>query len=124
MPISITTTSGGTGYVDIRVGDGHGIHQGWLDVSALTSADDADGYLPPGLPIAADGTPVGSSEDACGIIGPEAVKMGSADHFANMIFTGPVNRNAIEDNLGRALSADELAGIASGCPGIKLIYQT
>lgn len=124
MPISITSTAGGLGYVDIRVGDGHGIHQGLLDVSTLTSADDAEGYLPPGLPISATGDPVGSSEDAYGIIGPEPVKMGSADHFGNMIFTGTLNRNAIEDNLGRALSADELAGIASGMPQIKLIYQT
>lgn len=121
MPISITSTAGGTGYVDIRVGDGHGIHQGLLDVSTLTSSDDAEGYLPPGLPISATGDPVGSSEDAYGIIGPEPVKLGSADHFGNMIMSGVLNRDAIEDNLGRALSADELAGIASGMPQIKLI---
>lgn len=122
MPISITSTAGGLGYVDIRVGGGvHGIHQGFLDVSTLTSADDAEGYLPPGLPIAVDGTPIGSSEAVYGIIGPEPVKMGSADHFGNMIFSGTLNRNAIEDNLGRVLSADELAGMPSA---ITLIYQT
>src|SRR5574338_258839 len=98
MPISITSTSGGTGYVDIRVGAGHGIHQGLLYVSTLTSSEDAEGYLPPGLPIAVDGTPIGSSEAVYGIIGPEPVKLGSADHFGNMIFSGERNRNAIEDN--------------------------
>jgi hypothetical protein len=116
-----TATAGGQGYVDIRVGDGHGIHEGLIDVSTLGAADDAEGYLPPGLPLTAAGDPVGSGESAYGVIGPEPVKMGAADHFGNMIMTGILNRDAIEDNLGRVLSADELAGIASGCPGIKLI---
>ena len=122
MPIEFTSTAGGTGYIDIRVaGDVHGIHQGLVDVSEVTGVDDADGYLPPGLPLTATGDPVGVGEDAYGVIGPEAVKVGGADHFANMIFSGVLNRDAIEDNLGRALTADELAGIISGCPQIRLI---
>lgn len=121
MPIQFTSTAGGTGYIDIRVGDGHGIHQGLVDVSEVTGVDDADGYLPIGLPLTAAGDPVGAAEDAYGVVGPEPVKVGTADHFANMIFTGVLNRDAIEDNLGRSLTADELAGIASGCPQIKLI---
>lgn len=116
-----TNTAGGTGYIDIRVGEGHSIHEGLLDVSTLTAADDAEGYLPPGLPISATGDPVGASEAAFGIVGPEPVKIGSEDLFGNMIFSGTLNRDAIEDNLGRVLSADELAGIASGMPQIKLI---
>lgn len=115
------TTAGGQSYIDIRVGEGHGIHQGLIDVSEVGSVDDAEGYLPPGLPLTAAGDPVGAGEDAYGIVGPEAVKVGAADHYGNMIMTGVLNRDAIEDNLGRVLSADELAGIASGCPGIKLI---
>jgi hypothetical protein len=115
-----TTQSGGEGYKDIRSGEGHAIHQGLIDVSTLGAADDAEGFLPPGLPLTAAGDPVGAGEDAYGIIGPEPVKMLAADHFGNMIMSGILNRDTIEDNLGRALTADELAGIASGLPGVIL----
>jgi hypothetical protein len=120
MPISVTSTAGGTGYVDIRVGTCQ-IHQMLVDVSTLGSADDADGYLPVGLPLNATGAPVGTGEDAYGIVGPEPVLLGTVDHFGNCILAGVLNRDAIEDNLGRALSADELAGIASGMPQIRLV---
>lgn len=122
MPHSITSTAGGSGYVDIRMtGDVHGIHQMLIDVSTLSGAIDADGNLPPGLPLDATGAPVGAAVDAYGIVGPEPIKLGSADHFGNCILSGVLNRDAIEDNLGRALTADELAGIASGMPQIRLV---
>ena len=120
MPISVTSTAGGPAYIDIRVGEVQ-VHQGLIDVSTLGAADDAEGYLPVGLPLGATGAPVGVGEDAFGIIGPEPVKLGAADHFGNMILAGVLNQQAIEDNLGRALSADELAGIASGMPQIRLV---
>lgn len=120
MPISFTTTSGGTAYADIRVGHVDQ-HQCLIDVSALSGAVDADGYLPPGLPLDATGGPVGTSEDAFAIVGPAPVKLLAADHFGNAIMGGVLNKDMIEDNLGRALTADELAGIASGMPQIKLI---
>lgn len=121
MPISVETTAGGTGYVDIRVGEGHGIHQALLDVAAL--AADADGYYPPGQPILASGAPVtqgvDTAEVAHAVIGPEPVKEGAANHFGNVILDGTLNRDAIEDNLGRALTANELSALADG--GFKLI---
>ena len=121
MPISASTTSGGTSYVDIRVGEGHAIHQATLDVSGLTA--DADGYVPPGQPILASGAPVTQGADtaeiAHGVVGPEAVKEGDADHFGNVILTGALNQDAIEDNLGRALTANEISALTDG--GLKLV---
>ena len=121
MPISIERTAGGTAYVDVRVGEGHGIHQATLDVSALTA--DADGYIPPGQPILDTGAPVtqgvDTAEVAYGVVGPEAVKEGDADHFGNVILDVALNRDPIEDNLGRALTANEISALAEG--GFKLV---
>lgn len=122
MPMSVTNTAAaGTAYVDIRVGEGHGIHQTLLDVSALTGVDDTSGSLPPGLPILVSGAPVSAgAQTAFGLIGPEPVKLAAADHFGNVMLSGVFNRDAIEDNLGRSLSADELTAIGNA-PAIVLI---
>jgi hypothetical protein len=113
MPISVTNTAApGRAYIDVRVGECQ-IHQGLIDVSTLGSNDDADGYLPPGLPILTNGAPVsGATDVVLGVIGPEPVKLGTADRFGNVILSGNLNRDAIEDNLGRSLSANELASLA------------
>ena len=113
MPLSVSSTAGGTAYVEIRVGDSHNIHQQVFDVSALTA--DADGYIQPGLPLLAAGGPVsGADQTATGVVGPEPVKEGAADHFGNVILDGVLNKDAIEDNLGRVLSANELTALANG----------
>lgn len=113
MPISVDRTAGDTGFVDIRVGDGHGIHQQIIDVATQT-ATDVNGYLPPGVPLQASGVPVTNTatvgtQVVAGVVGPESVKLGAANHFGNAILTGVLNRDAIEDNLGRVLSANEIA---------------
>lgn len=121
-PISVNTTAapGGNSYSDIRVGEVQ-VHQILYDVSSLTGVDDANGSLPPGLPILANGNPVtGGADVAYGVVGPEPVQLGAVDHFANIILAGVLNRDAIEDNLGRVLSANELAAIAL-CPQIRLV---
>lgn len=118
MPITVTTTAGGTGYADIRVGTSHNIHQALFDVSEITA--DADGVIPPGLPLQASGAPVtGSSQTVKYVVGPEGVKKGAADHLGNVFLDGPLNLNMIEDNLGRVLNANEIAALAAG--GFKLI---
>jgi len=121
MPINISSTSArGTGYIDVRVGECQ-IHQAKLDVSTLTGEVDADDNLPPGLPIRTNGAPVTAGTDAIiGVLGPESAPNGTVDHFANVIISGNLNKNAIEDNLGRALTANELAAIAL-VPAIRLI---
>jgi hypothetical protein len=112
MPISAGSTSAlGRTYADIRIGECQ-VHQCKIDVSTLTGVDDADGVLPPGLPILVTGAPVTGTTDAVfGVIGPEPVKLQSADHFGNVIISGNLNKNMIEDNLGRALDANELASM-------------
>ena len=112
MPIRVTTTAAaGVAYGDIRVGECQ-VHQVLLDVSTLV-----------GLPIRVDGTPVSGAGQVCfGLIGPEAVKLGAADHFGNCYISGSFNKDMIEDNLGRSLTADELDAIdAAPSPLIKLI---
>lgn len=114
-----TVQAGGVSYADIRFGEGHSIHQGLLDAAALAASRDADGHLPPGLPVKADGTIVAAG-DAYGIVGPGPAKLGAVNTFGGMLFSGGLNRDMIEANLGRVLSAAELAGIASGLPGVVL----
>ena len=115
MPMRFTTTAGGTGYADIRVGEGHGIHQVLLDVSAWTDHIDADGMLPPGLGVAADGTPAHEAETtAVCVVGPEPVHVvsaASADVFGNAIYSGVLNGDMIADNTGAALGATLPAAI-------------
>lgn len=108
----ITRTTGGTGYIDVRVGEGHSIHEALLDATALAASRDADGFLPPGLPVNAAGAPV-TTGTAYGVIGPEPVKLGSVNIFGNVIRSGGINRDAAEDNLGRAWSAAEIAGVVA-----------
>lgn len=112
MPMSVTNTAArGTAYSDIRIGECQ-VHQVKLDVSTLTGVDDADGVLPVGLPIGDGGIPVaGTTDIVVGVIGPEPVKLGAADHFGNVIISGNLNYQAIVDNLGRVWDANELASV-------------
>ncbi len=115
------TDAGGVGYMDIRFGEGHSIHEGLLDAAALAASRNADLDLPPGLPVLANGGPVsGAAQSAYGIIGPETAKLGAVNRFGNMIFSGGINRDAIEANLGRVLNANELSAISTGLPGVVL----
>lgn len=116
--ISRTTTAGGTAYGDIRVGECQ-VHQSLMAAAALAASRDAGGSLPVGLPVKVDGTPItGVGQATFGLIGPEAVKLGSVNVFGNVIIAGAVNRDMIEDNLGRALTADEIASLPAA---IRLI---
>jgi hypothetical protein len=121
MAIGVTVTPGGTGYIEIRLDpNGCETHQAKFDVSELGAADDSDGMMPPGLPLQADGSPVdGAAQTAAYVVGPEAVRLGSADFFGNVILNGILVRDAIEDNLGRVLSANELAALTAG--GFRLV---
>lgn len=122
MPMKVTNTAapgGGKTYIDIRRSGNPGVHQRKLDISAWTAAVDADGFLPPGLPIIAGGLPVsGAAQVAIGVIGPEGIYIGDgtgADVFANA-YDPPANLNkqAIADNIGAGLSANQLAALAAG----------
>ena len=122
MPMRVTNTAaagGGKTYIRIIRSGNPGIHQRKLDISAWAAAADADGYLPPGLPIIAGGLPVsGAAQTAIGVIGPEGIYIGDgtgADIFANSIDApAHLNGDAIADNIGAALSANQLAALAAG----------
>jgi len=120
--MSVTNTAAaGIAYADIRVGECQ-VHQVLIDVSTLTSVDDANNSLPVGLPIKANGAPVtGTTDVVFGLIGPEPVKLGAADHFGNCFVSGSFNKDMIEDNLGRALDANELASLLLVKDRINLI---
>jgi hypothetical protein len=119
--IEFTTTAGGTGYIEVRMDPNRcEVHQLKIDVSEHSASDDADGMLPVGLPLQANGSPVtGASQTVKGVLGPRPLKLGMADFFGNAIFSGTLVQDAIEDNLGRALNANELAALAAG--GFRLV---
>jgi hypothetical protein len=111
IEVNVKNAPSGGGYLNVRASnEGAGIHQKKLSAAALAGSRDAQGHLPPGLPIAADGTPAtdGVKAVVC-IVGPDSVRLGDKDVFGNAIFSGLLNRKAIETNLGRALSAEEIA---------------
>lgn len=118
MPIRFATTENpGSSYIDFRVGEGHGIHQMQLD-AALPA--DADGYIAAGTPVDAAGAavPATAGATAYAFVGPEAVRKAAAGATpGNVILTGVLNRDAIEANLGRVLTATEAATAA----GLRLI---
>lgn len=122
MPINITPIAAkGTTYADIRVGECQ-VHQIKLDPTAFNAHKDAGGALPVGLPVLATGLPVSAPGQAvAGLIGPESVVLQGVAHFGNCFISGSFNRDMIEDNIGRALTADELAGIAGAGTLLKLI---
>jgi hypothetical protein len=121
MPVEVTNTAApaGTTYQDIRFGL-CSIHQKKVAAAGMAASRDADLRLPIGLPINAAGGPV-TAGDAVGLVGPETVRLGAVDIFANAIVAGPVSQQAIESNLGRVLTNAEKAGIKSGLPGIVLL---
>lgn len=56
----------------------------------------------------------GSGNDsAVAVLGPEPVLVGSADHFVNSVHSGGLVRHAIEDNLNRVLTAQEVASLGA-----------
>lgn len=103
-----------------------------VDLNSLTDDEiDAQGYLKPGIPLSKVGALVGAGVAVFGVT-IEPLKV-AADNEAATIAAlsgaaqvavgtiGQVNRDVIEDNLGRALTADEVAGFAVAGSTIKLL---
>ena len=91
-----------------------------LDISDMSSNEvDTNGYLKPGLPLAKDGNLITAAVPVYGVT-LESIKVASGntdaildaatDPFITVGTVGVVNRDICEDNLGRALTADEIAG--------------
>lgn len=113
MPIRIEITAGGTAYVDIRVGEGHGIHQRLLDGAALAAFRDADGNIPPGLGITAAGGPAhAAATTPVAFVGPgPAWVPATGTVYGNTFESGVLNAQAIRDNVGTAFGGTAPAGI-------------
>lgn len=122
MPLTIRSlASEATGYGNPFVGDKSGAMHVVLDVSALTSNEvDSYGYLKPGViltsagvvPGAANAAVVGVVAEATPIVAAGTTLSGvTNDPFVVIYTIGMVNRDIIEDNLGRALTANEIAAL-------------
>lgn len=113
-------------------------HQMAVDITALTAAEvDAYGYLKPGVPLQKTGALVSAPGQVIFGVVPEALNVlnlnvMNPDTFANalaaagvqqiaVVTIGQVNKAIIEENLGRALTADELAAFAAAGCTIKLL---
>src|SRR5262245_54367843 len=132
MPMLAKTVAGGQALTSPWVaGMGPTLHAK-IDLSTLTTPAEvtSDGYLKGGVPF---GKPtanlhplVGASPDYVWGVSVEATKLNittpvtsatlaaeTGDHFVALCIGGAINRDAGEDLLGRAYSANELAGFAA-----------
>jgi hypothetical protein len=134
MPTSFTkTASGGTDYGSPFVGPiDHTIGIPIL-VDDLTTAEvDANGVLKPGVPVKRNGGLVnGAGQVVFGCIA-EATKVAASNSATDLaavttdpevavVLIGCLNRDIVEDILGRALSADEVSALAAAGSLIKLL---
>ncbi len=120
MPLAISKTTGGLAHAPVNVGQILATDVVKVDISDLTTNEiDANGFLKPGVPFAKDGELVGSSVAVYGVtIGPVKVAASNSsgdiaaatDCFVAVMTHGIVNRDIAEDNLGRAYTANEIAG--------------
>ncbi len=119
MPLAIETTARGLTHSPVFVGEITGTDVVKVDLSDLSDEEvDGDGYIKPGVPLAKDGNLVGSGVPVWGVTiepikvasgGTDAILDAATDCFVTVGF-GLCNRDIMEDNLGRALTADEIAG--------------
>lgn len=134
MPMHVKKTAGGTTYAPVFLGNILAMEQVLVDVSELTTAEvDADGWLKPGVPFKQDGTLADGSGHIYAVnpepqnlhldtVPPTDVSL-AADtktYPLGMGTMGTVNRDVIEDNLGRALTANELTAFATAPCKINL----
>lgn len=133
MPMSVKKTAGGDAYASPFVGPMN--HPGTvrLDVSALSTDEvDAKGYLKPGVPLKSGGVLLdGTVGEYVWGVNIEATKVAESnaagdlaaavDRDVTLGLIGVVNRDIIEDNLGRALTANEIAGFAAAGSLIRLL---
>ena len=134
MPLKIKKTVGGTTYGPVFLGEILAMEQVLVDVSELTTDEvDADGWLKPGVPFKQDGTLADGSghiyavnpepQDLMLSTVPPTNGTLAADTKTfplGMGTIGTVNRDVIEDNLGRALTANELTAFATAPCKINL----
>lgn len=127
MPLGIHTTSGQGAYANPLLGPVNHVDHVKVDVSGLTTNEvDSDGYLKPGVPftqagiLVASGKAYGITFEAVKVMTPaqaatnDTIAAVTLDPLVAVETHGLVNRDIGEDNLGRAYSAAEIAGMAAG----------
>lgn len=128
MPISRTKKAvGGTDYGSPFVGPMGPAIGIPVPIGALTNTMvDANGILKPGVPLTKVGAAIGVAPAFVYGCVAEAVKVAASNSGTDLtaagtkevavIVSGTVNQDILEDILGRALTADELAGFdRAGC---------
>lgn len=134
MPMHVKKTVGGTTYSPVFLGEILAMEQVLVDVSELTTDEvDADGWLKPGVPFKQDGT-LADGSGCIYAVNPEpqnlhldtipptntSLSNDTKTYPLGMGTMGTVNRDIIEDNLGRALTANELTAFATAPCKINL----
>lgn len=135
MPLNVSSVAAGTGYSNPFVGPCQQVQHIKIDLSGLTTDEvDVNGYLKPGVPF--DNTAlallVGSSKPVWGVV-MEPTKLPVTTPVTNTTLAaetndclvavctaGIVNRDIAEDNLGRAYTANEIAGFALAGSHLRL----
>lgn len=133
MPLKIESTAGGRAYGNPFIGGVNHPAQITVDVSGLTTDEvDEFGYLKAGVPLTKAGILVGASPAFVYGVTFEAQKIVpvnptndtlaavTADPIITVNTVGHINRDVAEDNLGRALSANEIAGFDAAGSKIAL----
>ena len=130
MPITVravTTETGTYGHPFVGPVDHTDVVK--VDISALTTDEvDEDGYLKPGVPFLQTGLLVTAGAVYGVTMEPIKIATGNTstilnaatDCFVAVGTHGVVNRDIIEDNLGRALVSAELTGFTTAPCTIKL----
>lgn len=132
MPFRVKNplTTGFTSYGSPFVGPVKEYAQISVNIANLTDFEvDAKGYLKPGVPLQRAGTLVGVAPAFCFGVTIEAIKLTEGNGALRLgtfevgiAVNASVNQDAIEDILGRALTADEIAGFDRA--GSKIVLQT
>jgi hypothetical protein len=132
MPNTATTlTSEGDTYGNPFIGPVNHTMTVRLDVSGLTNDEvDANGYIKPGTPLLSTGLLVSAPAQVVYGVVIEPIKVaagnaagdlsGATDIDIAIGTIGQVNRDIVEDNLGRVLTADEIAGFDLAGSHLKL----
>ena len=126
MPMKVTNplTSGGDAYAQPFVG-AYGDHTAPVSVVVANLTDDevdANGFLKPGVLLNKSGALVTTGVAYGAVVGP--TKVAASNAAGDMTAAGTVtvivathcqlNRDVVEDILGRALTAAEIAGVPAG----------
>lgn len=122
MPLKVTEVAGGTVHPNPFIGPILMTVPVLLDVSSLDTEEvDQNGWIKPGVILRQNGAVIsGASQIAYGCVA-EAVKIAADNAPATLAAAADVsipvavwcvlNRDIMEDSLGRALSANELAAV-------------